>query len=391
MYREPQRRAGIEISRVGEVLVTLTPGSPGRRASGYRVSAGLVLTAAHALRQASKVRIRFDAAQPGEWVAPVTHIVEFPEIDIAVLSIDPHDHNQVEPVRFGRIAERDAVIECSMVGFPRFKIKRGPSQPLDGGPFLYRDSCHAMGTVAVYSNRKQGTLEVSVLAPERDPDPNVSPWEGMSGAAVFAAGRIVGVITEHNRAEGLGKLTASRVDRWYDKLTPKRLDQLREMLKIPEERNQLGDVVPPRAGEIVEARYLAQARDNAPAQLLGRDDELAELAAFCAGTENYQWWQGPPGAGKTALAAWFVLHPPAGVRVVSFFVTRRLPGQADSSAFTAALIEQLAAAADEAIAEPASRAGRDHERRRLLDRAAARMRECGMRLLLVIDGLDEGK
>jgi hypothetical protein len=58
----------------------------------------VVLTAAHALRQASKVRVRFDAAQPGEWIAPDTHIVEFPEIDIAVLSIDPHDHSQVEPV-----------------------------------------------------------------------------------------------------------------------------------------------------------------------------------------------------------------------------------------------------------------------------------------------------
>jgi len=93
------------------------------------------------------------------------------------------------------------------------------------------------------------------------------------------------------------------------------------------------------------------------------------------------------GVGGLAGAA-----PPAGVSVVSFFVTGRLAGQADSDAFTEAMVEQLAAVAGEpvtAAAASATLAGRDRERRRLLEAAAARVSEQGGRLLLVVDGLDE--
>ena len=123
--------------------------------------------------------------------------------------------------------------------------------------------------------------------------------------------------------------------------------------------------------------------------LLGREEELAELVEFCAGEDRYGWWQAGPWAGKSALAAWFVLHPPAGVVAASFFVTGRLAGQADSDAFTEAMIEQLAAIAGEAAAGTATPAGRDRERRRLLDLAGGRVAERQQRLVLVIDGLDE--
>lgn len=92
-------------------------------------------------------------------------------------------------------------------------------------------------------------------------------------------------------------------------------------------------------------------RDFAPEDLVGRDDELAEVARFCAGTEPYLWWQAAPWAGKSALAAWVALHPPDGMIVVSFFITGRLRGQADSDAFTEAMVEQLAWVAGE-LAQP---------------------------------------
>ena len=53
------------------------------------------------------------------------------------------------------------------------------------------------------------------------------------------------------------------------------------------------------------------------------------------------------------------------------------------------MVEQLAAVAGETIAGASTPAGRDRERRRLLDLAAARIGDRGGRLLLVIDGLDE--
>ena len=102
-------------------------------------------------------------------------------------------------------------------------------------------------------------------------------------------------------------------------------------------------------GQLVRSAYLAQVRDIAPDALIGRENELADWAEFCAGADPYAWWQAGPWAGKSALASWFVTHPPAGVDVVSFFITGRLSGQADSDAFLDAMIEQLDAL------DPASR------------------------------------
>jgi hypothetical protein len=45
---------------------------------------------------------------------------------------------------------------------------------------------------------------------------------------------------------------------------------------------------------------------------------------------------------QSALTSWFALHPPEGIDVVCFFVTGRLSEQADSPAFTEALLACLA-------------------------------------------------
>ena len=383
--------AGIDPERVAEVLVELAGHGPGRRGSGYRISAEAVLTAAHVVRDADAVRVRFDADRSGEWVAEGRVAWSDPGVDVAVVTITPRpeDTGRVEPVGFGRVAERDAVLECSAMGFPLFKLRDDPAPAGGGTPSRYRDSVHAVGTIAVLSNRREGTLEVSVAAPERDPDPNLSPWGGMSGAAVWSAGRVIGLIAEHHRSDGLGRLAATRVDRWHERLSPAQLHQLCGLTGLPAKLGDLREVVPPIGSELVEAGYQAQVRDIAPWELRGREAELAELVRFCAGDAPYQWWLADAWAGKSALAAWFVLHPPAGVRVASFFVTRRLAGQADSDAFTEEMVEQLAVIADEPTAQATTPSGRDRERIRLLELAARRVGEGQERLLLVVDGLDE--
>ncbi|MGH3194583.1 MAG: NACHT domain-containing protein [Streptosporangiaceae bacterium] len=123
--------------------------------------------------------------------------------------------------------------------------------------------------------------------------------------------------------------------------------------------------------------------------LLDREGELADLYAFCADGDPFEWWQGPRGAGKTALAAWFALHPPPSIRVVSFFVIQRLAGESDSNGLTDSLFRQLAflTGNPDAWSWPAE------DRRRLLapllEAASSRLAEHGDRLLLVVDGLDE--
>ncbi|WP_330186355.1 hypothetical protein KZZ52_16475 [Dactylosporangium sp. AC04546] len=136
--------------------------------------------------------------------------------------------------------------------------------------------------------------------------------------------------------------------------------------------------------------YLEQVGDIAPARLVDRRAELDELAAWCSGgNEPYVWWQAGPRAGKSALMAWFVRHPPPRVWVVSFFVTARYAGQADSAAFTDGLLEQLAAITGEQVPPVTSAVARDGLRRQLLAEAAARAANTGHRLVLLVDGLDE--
>ncbi|WP_432968792.1 hypothetical protein [Dactylosporangium sp. CA-233914] len=133
--------------------------------------------------------------------------------------------------------------------------------------------------------------------------------------------------------------------------------------------------------------YLEQVRRIAPSDLREREPELAGLAAFCFADAAYAWWRGEAWAGKSALLSWFVLHPPEGVRVVSFFVTARFAGQSDRVAFAEVLLEQLAELLGEPLPPLLTESTRDAHLLGMLSRASA---HCG-RLVLVVDGLDEDR
>ncbi|MFD7553812.1 hypothetical protein ACFV9E_04640 [Streptomyces sp. NPDC059835] len=137
--------------------------------------------------------------------------------------------------------------------------------------------------------------------------------------------------------------------------------------------------------------YLYQVRAIAPKALADREDELAELANFCTqpGAADYMCWRARAWAGKTALMAWFVLNPPAGTRIISFFVTARLSAQSDREAFLDVVIEQLATLLGEPLPPYLTAATRAAHLWRMLDAGAAACAEQGQRLVLVVDGLDE--
>ncbi len=335
--------------------------------------------------------MRFSADLPDEWSVRAQVVFADPVADVAVLSIVPRAGEDIVPASFGRVGDRAAVVPCTTLGFPRFKLREGPagSALRPAGP--YRECHQADGAIPSLSNWRAGTLEILVAPPGQDPDPLRSPWEGMSGAVVWSGERIIGLISEHHRREGLNRLTAVRVDGWYKQLPADRLAQLCELTGLPADVRQLADVIPSPVPTGVTADYTAQVEAFAPGKLLDRNTELAELVAFCAGDEPYQWWQAGPWAGKSALAAWLALHPPAGVTAVSFFITARLAGQSDSAAFSEAVTEQLADIAGETPAVASTPAARDGQRRRLLKQAAAQVRNRGERLLMVVDGLDEDR
>jgi hypothetical protein len=142
--------------------------------------------------------------------------------------------------------------------------------------------------------------------------------------------------------------------------------------------------------------YLQQVRRIAPLDppgLVGREAELAELAGFCTEPDRgpYVWWQAGPWAGKSALLSTFVLHPPSGVRVVSFFITARLAAQDTREAFAQVLLEQLADLTRQDLPPVLPEVTRDAYLLDLLALAAETAREAGGRLVLVVDGLDEDR
>jgi len=380
--------------RVAQIVVERGPGGDGSRGSGYLVARGRVLTAAHVVAGASAVRVRLDVGQRIEIDVQAEGWWADPEgsdgTDLAVVMIpgDVTAGRKVEQARFGRISDGTAVLAVQAFGFPRFKLRASPEG--HGGLGAFRDLDQVTGHAPVAANCRQGTLAVYLDdPPPASPEPGApSPWAGMSGAAVWSAGRIVAVVAEHHPGEGTGRLTARRIDRAYELLPKPDLGQVVHWVGLAPAVGELPDVVPASPGQLVRSAYLEQVRYIAPDALIGRDEDLAEWAEFCASSGTYAWWQAGPWAGKTALASWFVTHPPAGVDIVSFFITGRLAGQADSDAFLDAMIEQLTALAP--VGEgPAAVAARVGTWLNLLESAAAQAEERARRLVVVVDGLDE--
>ncbi|MGI5457165.1 hypothetical protein ACQEWB_29175 [Streptomyces sp. CA-249302] len=143
----------------------------------------------------------------------------------------------------------------------------------------------------------------------------------------------------------------------------------------------------------VRSAYWEQVRRIAPAELLDREAELTDLADFCTTDSgpSYAWWRAGAWAGKTALLSWFALHPPAGVRVVPFFVTARLGAQNDVIAYVDVVLEQLAELTGEGIPAYLTPATREAHLLRLYGEAARACGERGERLVLLVDGLDEDR
>lgn len=272
---------GLEAARVAEVLVERPGSEPGRRGSGYRVGDRCVLTAAHVVAgPVASVRVRFDADLPGEWSAGVRVVLLAEAADIALLEITSAPPGPaVEQPRYAVVPDADVVLPVSAMGFPRFKLRDDSMRHLDdGAPSQYRDSCHVSGTVSVLSNRREGTLELAVFAPHADPEPERSPWEGMSGAVVWSGGAVIGVVSSHHRSDGLGRLAASRVEHWYDVLSFDELERLVDDAGLPL-RGGLGSAADPE-GIAAPASLTGLPSDLPLRELMGLVDALVEIPSL---------------------------------------------------------------------------------------------------------------
>lgn len=141
---------------------------------------------------------------------------------------------------------------------------------------------------------------------------------------------------------------------------------------------------------VAQSWYLGTVRDVAPASLVGREAELAELTRFCLASDpapSYVWWRAEAWSGKTALMSWFVLNAPKEVRVVSFLITARDTRADTRAGFLTEVVPQLAVVLQLKAPEPAT----ESDFRGLLEAAAKACSDRGRRLVLVVDGLDEDR
>jgi hypothetical protein len=161
-------------------------------------------------------------------------------------------------------------------------------------------------------------------------------------------------------------------------------------------RHDVGNAGPKRR-----SAYLRQVARIAPPELVGREGELAELAAFCLdsrtelGIGQYAWWRAPAWAGKSALMSTFVLYPPeileGRAHILSFFITARLAVQDTRVAFTTALMQQLVDLTGQDSPPALDEATQEAQLLELLDQAARACQAADQRLVLVVDGLDEDR
>ena len=225
-------------------------------------------------------------------------------------------------------------------GFPLFKLRDQPRR--QGEPGVFRDFEQVPGTrrwrrTAV---RVPWPSTWTTLPPASRSRGPVAVGRDVGGRCL-GRGRIVGVVAEHHPSEGTGRLTARRIDRAYEQLPASDLGRLVKLLGLAPAAGGLPDVVPPSRASSCDRPTWRRSATSPPTRSSAARTSWRSGPSSALAPTPYAWWQAGPWAGKSALASWFVTHPPAGVDVVSFFITGRLSGQADSDAFLDAMIEQL--------------------------------------------------
>ena len=311
-------------------------------------------------------------------------------MDLALLEL--RDQTTELPPLPVAVVDRDVPVPvpvegCWAVGYPLF-------QEIASASGVVRETAQVWGMILPAENLVGGLLSLQVTSapralPPRQEALGESQWSGMSGAAVLAGERLIGVVSEHapRRSDStitvtplasLDRLPAAAAAQWWAHLVadPGRLVML------------------PARRERAEPGYRATLRQlRARARVLqGRDRELEAIGAFAAGRPSalappgsqYAWLVGGPWAGKTALLAEAVHALPPEVDCVAYFLTRPT-GDADRERFLAAVVPQLAWLLG---TDPPS-APDVHVFRQLWEQAAQRAADEDRQLLLIVDGLDE--
>ena len=385
---------GADSRRVVQITCGHAGNRPDTRGSGYRITATAVLTAAHVIEGAASIRVRGQAGQPGDWT--VTGRGETLGDDTALIHIPPPDAMAVDlpPPTYGGLGTRPAVLQGTAVGYPLFQLVGPGDDPGIGSSVRpYRDTAHVPGEVAAIQGLRSGRLTFHVnatYAPPPSPVRGRSPWEGMSGAAVWVNECLVGVICQDQDPDQPIRLIAYRLEHMLAGLPAGQSARVRADLGLRPGQDLVNAAADARSHAVL-LDYRQEALLRLPVDgVKGRGSELELMRRFCAGEDALLVWRADAWSGKSALMAAFAAEPPGGVDLVCFFVNSQIPDQRDSQGFLASVNRQLEALLGLApgTREPTPGAA-EGAFWRLVDDATADSLSLGRALVLLIDGLDE--
>ncbi|MCI0140663.1 trypsin-like peptidase domain-containing protein [Arthrobacter bambusae] len=407
----------MDVRRVVQVWVK-DPSGPLRIGSGYLLTDSLVLTAAHVLgpliagSDADSLAgddVRVQSHWAADRTVPAARVLRLGG-DIVVLTVDrPFRHLLGPAPVWGTVGSEARVLPAVVLGYPELELQRRPQEgwaPEHGdlGPAVekYRRDRQFDGEISSGTGFGDGTLTMH-LAPRHFPkpgtgQPGMSVFMGLSGAAIFTDGHLIGVITQDPDPNHPTVLVGQRLDRVTRDMripAPTRPGSVTastcEALFGP-----MIDVSKTAGARAVLKAHLRQARtilENIPeGGLRDRGPELMQMAVFSADpAAGYFVWHGDEWAGKSALLATFVAEPPANSDIVSFFINGNDAHARTADDYLISLTNQLEAyleGPDQAVnvTVPGAAAGRYFD---LLDRAAAVAHDNGRRLVLAVDALDE--
>ena len=307
-----------------------------------------MLTAAHVVAGAVAVAVR----GPDKVAHPAdldTALIGDPDnLDLALLAVPAAPPlSGVAVALVDRDVATGEVIEgCWSVGYPSFQeVARDAAGSV-------RETAQVRGWIPPLSGLVEGLLSLEVTAtpqplPAEQTGLGQSEWSGMSGAAVFAGEALVGVVTEHAPRRGSSEVTVTPLERLIEPATAPA--DAAGWWARPGVGNPAGLVRLPAGAARQEPGYRASLRKlrGRTRVLVGREDELAHIAAFATGADDafgpdtvsdgYLWLVGGPWAGKTALLAEAVQAMPRSVDVVAFFLVAR-EGRASREEFLGAVV-----------------------------------------------------
>lgn len=192
----------LDLDRDRVIEVWAPANGAGRLGSGYLLEPGLVLTARHVVDTARGRGCEVRPLGTKDWV-PVDHARRAESCDAALLCVSSRAlTGHLEPARLGRVAGGDRV-PCEALGFPWAQERPVSFRDAE------RDTEHLKGEIDPLSGVKSGALTIHIQGsvPSKRA-PGHSPWEGMSGAAVFAGPLICGVVTVDPARFGSDRLEA---------------------------------------------------------------------------------------------------------------------------------------------------------------------------------------